>query len=588
MKHWLSLVVFLSLLGGLCRAQDQSHVSYPADPDMQPQSGVPKGDVLHFRFRDSRIYPGTERDYWVYVPAQYDPATPACLFLDLDDIQFNAPVVFDNLIHKGEIPVTIGVFVGPGAVTDSTDFPARWNRSYEFDAVNDDFVRFIDEELLPDVEKKTAADGRPIRISQEGKDRAVAGCSSGGIGAFTAAWERPDLFSRVYSCIGTFVGMRGGDRYPVLVRKTEPKPIRVFLQDGVNDTWNPLFGNWFKANVDLEAALAFAGYEVGHAWGDGGHDGIQATAIFPDAIRWLWRGWPAPVGGGLSGNDMLRSVLAPGEGWREADTPDGSVRTLSADPAGNIYYDDRDGGAIYRLATDGTHTRLVANAGSVTSLCMDREGRLLAASVGKNGLTAYAPDGKSTTVWKKSQPSDLLALTDGSAYMTEGSGGAGRIVLARPDGRLTVVADSLYEPSGLALSPDRKLLFAADRSTHWIYSYLIAPDGSLRYGQRYYWLHTPESSDGGPDRSGAAAMAADRDGNLYVATSMGVQVCDRNGRVRLIMTRPEGEVTDLCFGGKDFDTLYIACGGRLYSRKMQRPGVPPLAAPIELSVGGPG
>ena len=278
MKRFILAALSLVVAHGFSLAQDQSNLSYPSDPDTQVQPGVPQGEVLHFTLDDSKIYPGTQREYWVYVPAQYDPAQPACLFFDLDGVQFNAPVVFDNLIHKKEIPVTIGVFVGSGTVIDSAGFPVRYNRSFEFDAVNDDFVRFIETELLPDVELKKASDGRPIRISKNGKDRAIAGCSSGGIGAFTAAWERPDLFSRVYSCIGTFVGMRGGDRYPVLIRKTEPKPIRVFLQDGSKDTWNPLFGSWFKGNLDMEAALSFAGYEVGHAWGEGGHDGVQGTA----------------------------------------------------------------------------------------------------------------------------------------------------------------------------------------------------------------------------------------------------------------------------------------------------------------------
>ena len=232
MKRFILAALSLVVAHGFSLAQDQSNLSYPSDPDTQVQPGVPQGEVLHFTLDDSKIYPGTQREYWVYVPAQYDPAQPACLFFDLDGVQFNAPVVFDNLIHKKEIPVTIGVFVGSGTVIDSAGFPVRYNRSFEFDAVNDDFVRFIETELLPDVELKKASDGRPIRISKNGKDRAIAGCSSGGIGAFTAAWERPDLFSRVYSCIGTFVGMRGGDRYPVLIRKTEPKPIRVFLQDG--------------------------------------------------------------------------------------------------------------------------------------------------------------------------------------------------------------------------------------------------------------------------------------------------------------------------------------------------------------------
>ena len=160
------------------------------------------------------------RDYWIYVPKQYDPAKPACLYVNQDGIQYNAPEVFDELIHKKEMPVTIGVFVTPGRVkAPSGQALDRFNRSYEYDGLGDDYARFLLEELLPEVEKKTTADGRPIRLSHDGNDRCIAGSSSGAICAFTAAWERPDAFRRVFSAIGTYVGLRGGNVYPTLIRK---------------------------------------------------------------------------------------------------------------------------------------------------------------------------------------------------------------------------------------------------------------------------------------------------------------------------------------------------------------------------------
>src|SRR5262249_19820077 len=153
----------------------------------------------------SKIFPGTVRDYWIYVPKQYDPAQPACVHVNQDGIQYNAPIVFDELIHKKEIPILIGVFVTPGRVIAPSDLAMhRFNRSFEYDGLGDAYVRFLLEELLPDVEKKTAPDGRPIRLSHKGNDRAIAGASSGAICAFTAAWERPDAFSRVFSSIGTY------------------------------------------------------------------------------------------------------------------------------------------------------------------------------------------------------------------------------------------------------------------------------------------------------------------------------------------------------------------------------------------------
>src|SRR5881409_2565287 len=207
----------------------QTGENYPLSPDSKPQPGVPKGEVLKFTLENSKIFPGTWREYWVYVPAQYTPDKPACVYVNQDGIQSEAPTVFDNLIHKKEMPVTIGVFVMHGRVkaADANAALDRFNRSYEYDGLGDNYARFLLEELLPEVESKTASDGRPIRVSHNGNDHAIGGSSSGAICAFTAAWERPDAFSRVFSAIGTYVGLRGGNDYPTLIRKTEPKPIRI-------------------------------------------------------------------------------------------------------------------------------------------------------------------------------------------------------------------------------------------------------------------------------------------------------------------------------------------------------------------------
>src|SRR5205085_10875913 len=172
----LALLIFVALTTfGLAR-QDPAQ-----GPDSAPQPGVPKGEVLKFTFDHSKIFPGTVRDYWVYVPAQYKPDKPACLYVNQDGIQWQAPIVFDNLIHKKEMPVTIGVFVMHGrvAAADGNTALDRFNRSYEYDGLGDNYVRFLLEELLPEVETKKTADGRPIRFSHNGNDRAIGGSSSG-------------------------------------------------------------------------------------------------------------------------------------------------------------------------------------------------------------------------------------------------------------------------------------------------------------------------------------------------------------------------------------------------------------------------
>ena len=315
----LGLVAVLAV--GTAGAQELRHnAQYPDDPAFVPVADSLKGIILKGEFTDSKTYPETRREWQVYVPVQYDGATPACLLVGLDGILFNATTVLDNLIASGEMPVTIGVFVQPGVSYDADGNVLRYNRSNEFDRTDGTFARFLETEILPMVEQLVTPDGRPIHLSHNPDDRAITGASSSGIASFSAAWNRPDLFHRVYSSVGTYVAMRGGNDYPALIRKYEPKPIRIFLQDGLKDAWNPLFGEWWEQNLLMESALDFAGYEEIAHWDRGGHSIWHGTKMFPDAMRWLWKGWPAPVKAGDSRNDMLQSLLGTGKdreaGWK--------------------------------------------------------------------------------------------------------------------------------------------------------------------------------------------------------------------------------------------------------------------------------
>ncbi|MFM9115436.1 MAG: alpha/beta hydrolase [Planctomycetota bacterium] len=264
---------------------------YPLTADSQRQEGVPRGEVTTAQWTNSKIFPGTVRDYLVYVPKQYDGSKPACLMVFQDGPsyaneggQFRVPVVFDNLIHQGAMPVTIGVFVSPGTVPPAVpNAKPRSNRSYEYDSVSDLYARFLLEELLPDLSQRW-------KISTNPECRGVGGLSSGGICAWTVAWERPNEFRRVLSHVGSFTNIRSGYVYPGLIRKEPKKPLRVFLQEGENDLDN-LFGNWPKANLEMAAALKFAGYDHQLVMGDGGHNGKHGGALMPTALRWLWRDW---------------------------------------------------------------------------------------------------------------------------------------------------------------------------------------------------------------------------------------------------------------------------------------------------------
>ncbi|HJZ69286.1 MAG TPA: SMP-30/gluconolactonase/LRE family protein [Blastocatellia bacterium] len=563
------LPLLLSLVVGVSLAQTAEN--YPVNPDSKPQPGVPKGEVQKFTFENSKIFPGTWREYWVYVPAQYSPDKPACVYVNQDGIQYEAPTVFDNLIHKKEMPVTIGVFVMHGRVkaADGNTALDRFNRSFEYDGLGDNYVRFLLEELLPDVETKKTSDGRVIRLSKNGNDRAIGGASSGAICAFTAAWERPGEFSRVFSAIGTYVGLRGGDRYSTLVRKSEPKPIRVFLQDGSSDL-NIYGGDWWMTNQTLERALTFAGYEVQHVWGEGAHNGKHATAIFPDAMRWLWKDWPQPVKAGQSKNQMLVDILVPGQGWQLVSEGYRFTEGPAANAKGEVFFSDIPASKAYKMGLDGKVSVFVEDSKKSNGQAFGPDGRLYAVATGEPKILAYDANGKVTTIAEGFLGNDIVVAHNGNIYVTNPAGGneASKVWLIKTNGEKKVVDTGLVYANGIALSPDQTLLYVADYRSHWVYSYQIQPDGSVQYKQRYYWLHEYDPVDA----SLADGIRVDRDGRLYVATRLGIQVCDQAGRVNAIVPTPNGRVSNLTFGGENFDWLFATCGDKVYKRKLKVKG----------------
>ncbi len=284
--------------------------AYQLGPDSAPRAGVPQGKVVGPLSLESKVYPNTSRNYWVYVPAQYDGKTPASLMIFQDGHAFvglkgdyRIPFVFDNLIYRREMPVTIGVFINPGHTpeqTESTD--SEWgdrtnNRRIEYNALDEKYSKLIVDELLPALKKTYSISDRP-------EDRAIAGASSGAICAFTVAWQRPDQFRKVISTIGSFTNILGGHVYPDLILKADAKPIRVFLQDGANDNrgvrgkgadakydanWD-----WHAQNIKMAAALTEKKYDLNYAWGIGTHSNKQGGAIMPEMLRWLWRDCPRP------------------------------------------------------------------------------------------------------------------------------------------------------------------------------------------------------------------------------------------------------------------------------------------------------
>jgi len=434
--------------------------SYPVDPASQEQPGIPKGEILKFTFDDSKIFPGTSREISIYIPVQYKGDKPACVYINQDGIQWKAPTVFDNLIASKEMPVTIGVFVTPGKVLahDKDAALDRFNRSFEYDGLGDRYARFLLDEIFPFVERQKTSDGRTIRLSRNGNDRAIGGSSSGAVCAFTAAWEHPEEFSRVFSAIGTYTGLRGADRYDILIRKHEPKPIRIFMQDGSNDL-NIYAGDWWKANESMERALAFAGYDVTHVWGTGGHNGAHGTAVFPDAMRWLWRDYPKPVAAGPSKNPFLRDILVDNEGWELVGENYGFTEGIAVNAKGEVFFQDIPNAKTYKVGLDGKVELYIADSKKASGTTFSTAGDMITITGGwseppTKEVHRYKSPDSYAVVASETPGNDITVAFNGNIYVTspDGRERPSKLYLITPDGQRKIVDEGLRFANGLCLS----------------------------------------------------------------------------------------------------------------------------------------
>jgi sugar lactone lactonase YvrE/enterochelin esterase-like enzyme len=554
--------------------------AYVLGPDSQPKPGVPKGKVTKFSFETSQIFPGTTRAVSVYVPAQYDGSKPACVMVFEDGSGYasetggsRAPVVMDNLIADGSMPVTIGIFVDPGITPGVTpEQMARYHRSLEYDAIGNANARFLIEDLIPEVEKRFS-----LKISANPDDRGIGGGSSGGIAAFVAAWNRPDAFHRVISYIGSYTNLRGGDTLAAMIRKVEPKPIRVFMQDGSNDQ-SIYSGAWFLANQEVYASLDYAGYDAKFVIGTEGHSGRHGGAILPEALRWLWREYPKPIvasNGGPGSRHYITDFLDPQHDWELVGQGYGSADAPAIDKDGVLYFADSKTSKIYKLGPDGKPVLFKDNAGGVSGLMFGPDGRLYAAQPAKRRIVSYSPDGTELVVIGAVDARDLAVTSTGRIYFTDPT--ARRIWLVDTDKKKRIVFQANAEsnigfPASLRLSPDEHLIDVSDRDSRWVWNFEVGPDNGLRYGMAFHHLETPDEWS----VTDAAGITHDSTGHVYVATSLGIQICDPPGRVVGIIRSPQsGVLTSVVFGGPGLHTLYATAGDKVYARTVRRTGVLP-------------
>lgn len=545
---------------------------YPVPPEGVVKEGVPQGKVEGpFEFRSS-IFAGTVREYWVYVPAQYDPSKPPCLMIVQDGLgaakNWRLPTVLDNMIHSGEVPVQLGLFVGHGSVPASNEnAQPRFNRSFEYDGLGDRYAKFLIDELLPEVAKKW-------KFSDNPDDRCLAGSSSGAICAFNAAWERPDAFRRVFSAIGTYVALRGADAFPGLIRKHENKPLRIFLQDGSNDL-DIYAGSWFDANRSMLSALEYAGYEVNHVWGEGGHNGKHSAAIMPDALRWIWKGYPEPLKPGKAKNRRVDLVLE-GENWELVSSGHKFTEGPAVNDAGELFFTDIPNNRIHKVDAEGKVSVFAEDSGAANGLMMGPDGLLYACRHADGQIVRYSLDGKTRDVVVDGiKGNDLVLLHNGMGYCTDPDNK--KIFYFTIKGDKKEVDSGIEFPNGIMTSPDQTLLTVANTRGRFCYSYQIQPDGTLGAKQEYGWLHVTDHL-----QTGADGMAVDTEGRMYVTTSLGVQILDQLGRVNLILSKPKDAwLSNVIFGGPKRDVLYVTCGDSVYKRRINATGVDSWKEPVK-------
>ena len=529
----------------------------PGAGDLNPLN-TPRGTTKDFAFEGSVIFPGTKRGGTVFIPAQYDGSRPACVYVRQDGYNAREKTMLEALIAAKEMPVTIGVFVSSGNLpAPMKDTTGRRNRCFEYDGVGDNYVRFLVEELLPYIAKTF-----DLKLSTSGNDRCIAGGSSGGISAFNAAWERPDAFSRVYANSGSFVAFRGGHEFPTLIRKFEAKPIRAYLTTGTHDMEN-CAGDWYLLDQEMDKALKFSGYDYFFRSIEGGHV-AGWNEFFPEAMRFIWKGWPEPVKAGPSA-PRVRDVITPEGKWEVVAQGFRDARGPACNSKGEVFFADPPDNKVHRIGLDGKVEVFLADAGQANGLSFGPKDELYAVSTRTGNVMLYDAAGKGRAIAGGISGQYVLARPDGSAYVSaaEDKPGAAGTVWYVKDGRKVPVDSGLKLATGLALRPDQWLLSVADGRSKWVYSYQVNPDGTLAHKERFFWLHVPDWEDD----AGAESVCYAREGQMLVATRWGIQVCADDGPTQVILPVPDrSRVTGVCLGGPEMNTLFAFCGDKVWRR----------------------
>lgn len=523
---------------------------------------IKEGAIKQFKFTQSKVFPGTERDVTVFIPAQYDGSKPACVYVKTDGFNPREKALMETMIATGEMPVTVGVFVRPGVLPAPMQGTlGRRNRDFEYDAVDDNKVRFLVEELLPFVAKEYR-----LNLSTDGNDRCISGGSSGGIAAFTAAWNRPEEFSRVYAASGSWVAFRGGHEFPTMVRKFEAKPIRAFLTTATRDMENAA-GDWFLLDQEMDKALKFSGYDYQFRIIDGRHvAGYMEN--WREGMAWLWKDWPERVKAGPSA-PRAQEILIPDEDWRLVAEGFKSTRGPAVNAKGEVFFADTTKDKIHRIDPDGNVTDFVPESGRAHCVTVGVDGTVFSISEKSGKLMSYDASGKGSVVMEDILGHSILATPKGGLYVTTNGDkphGPGAVWFIK-DGKKTKVDSGIKFATGMAIRPDQWLLSVAEGHSKWVYSYQMNDDGSLANKERFFHLHVADWDDD----AGAESVCYSIEGRQFIATRSGVQISADDGPTQVILPAPDrSRVTGVAIGGRDMDTLYALCGNKIWKRKIRQ------------------
>ena len=555
--HWF----IKPMAGSPLPLTDAAEIPVYEGPEIKPED-ILEGRIEKTHFNQSKIFPGTEREVTVFIPAQYDGAKPACVYVKTDGYNPREKQLMETMIATGEMPVTVGVFVRPGQVPAPMEGTiGRRNRDFEYDAVNDNNVRFLVEELLPFVAKEF-----DLNLSQDGNDRSMSGGSSCGIAAWVAAWNRPDAFSRVYCASGSFVAFRGGHEFPTMVRKFEAKPIRSFHTTATRDMEN-CAGDWYLLDLQMDKALKFSGYDYQFRVIDGRHvAGYMEN--YREAMAYLWKGWPERVQAGPSA-PRAQEILIPGEGWELVAEGFKSTRGPACNEQGDVFFADTSANKIHRIDAAGAVSEFVTDAGQAHCVTVGADGSVYTISEKSGKLMKYDETGKGSVIMEDILGHSILATPDGSLFVTTNGAkahGPGSVWFIK-DGKKTQVDSGIKFATGMTYRPDQWLLSVAEGHSKWVYSYQINDNGSLSNKERFFHLHVADWDDD----AGAESLCYSIEGRQFVATRSGIQISADDDPTQVILPVPDqSRVTGVAIGGKDGDILYAFCGKKIWKRKIKQ------------------